>query len=106
MAERLVRDLAIEEALQIKIKATLSHNNQSHFKWFALSDEKINKNKVKLTITYYMGWQKISSGRIYDSCSGRAFIIGGIYYRIIGMVPYSKACQKCDAEDNGVEEAD
>ena len=28
MAERLVRDLAIEEALQEEIKDTLEHNNQ------------------------------------------------------------------------------
>ena len=30
MAERLVRDLAIEEALQEEIKHTLEHNNQSY----------------------------------------------------------------------------
>ena len=30
MAERLVRDLAIEEALQEEIKDTLEHNNQSY----------------------------------------------------------------------------
>ena len=27
MAERLVKDLAIEEGLQIKIKSTIAHNN-------------------------------------------------------------------------------
>ena len=30
MTERLVRDLAIEEALQEEIKDTLERNNQSH----------------------------------------------------------------------------
>ena len=30
MAKRLVRDLAIEEALQEEIKYTLEHNNQSY----------------------------------------------------------------------------
>ena len=30
MSERLVRDLYIEDALQILIKAKLSHNNQSY----------------------------------------------------------------------------
>ena len=33
MAERLVRDLAIEEDLQEKIKDTLEHNNQSYGEW-------------------------------------------------------------------------
>ena len=66
MAERLVRDLDIEEALQSEIKETLEHNNQSYVKWCALSDKEKNKNKVKLTVTYYMGWQKRSYGRRYD----------------------------------------
>ena len=30
MAKRLVRDLAVEEALQEEIKDTLEHNNQSY----------------------------------------------------------------------------
>ena len=49
------------------------------------------KNKVKLTITYDMGWQNISSGRRYDSSTGNAFIIGGISKGIIGTVLYSKS---------------
>ena len=36
MAKRLVRDLAIEEALQEEIKHTLEHNNQSYDEWCAL----------------------------------------------------------------------
>ena len=70
MAKRLVRDLAIEEALQEEIKHTLEHNNQSYGDWCALSGTDKNNNKVKLTVTYDMGWQKISSGRRYDSSRG------------------------------------
>ena len=36
MAERLVRDLAIEEAIREEIKNTLEHNNQSYGEWCAL----------------------------------------------------------------------
>ena len=36
MAERLVRDLAIEQALQEEIKDTLEVNNQSYVDWCAL----------------------------------------------------------------------
>ena len=38
MAERLVRDLAIEEALQEEIKDTLEGNNQSYGEWCAQKD--------------------------------------------------------------------
>ena len=39
MAERLVRDLAIEEALQEEIKDILEHNNQSYGEWCAQTDK-------------------------------------------------------------------
>ena len=43
MADRLMRDLEIEKALQEEIKDTLEHNNQSYGDWCALSD----KDKTK-----------------------------------------------------------
>ena len=55
MAERLVRDLTIEQALKEEIKGTLEHKNQSYVDWCALSGKGKNKNKVKLTVTYDMG---------------------------------------------------
>ena len=54
MAKRLVRYLAIEEALQEEIKHTLEHKNQSYSDWCDPSDKDKNKNKVKLTVTYDM----------------------------------------------------
>ena len=57
-------------------------------------------------MTYEMGWQKRSSGRRYDSSSGHAFSVGKRSKGIIGMVPYSKACRKCDAADKRGEEAE
>ena len=53
-----------------------------------------------------MGWQKRSSGRRYDSSSRHAFIIGGRSKVIIGIVLYYKACWKCDAAENRLEEAE
>ena len=106
MAERLVRYLAIEKALQEEIKDTLEHNNQSYGDWCALSYEDKKKNKVKLTVQYDMGWQKRSSGRRYDSSSGHAFIIGVRKKEITGMVLYSKACRNCDSAENKGEEAE
>ena len=77
MAKRLVRDLAIEEALQEEIAHTQEHNNQSYGYWCDLSHKGKNKNKVELTVTYDIDRKKRSSGRRYDSSSGHAFIIGG-----------------------------
>ena len=56
MAERLVRYLAIEEDLQEEIKDTLEHKNQSYSEWCAQTDKDKNNNKIKLTVTYEMGW--------------------------------------------------
>ena len=42
MAERLVRDLEIEEALREEIKETLEHNNQSYDEWCAQTDKERN----------------------------------------------------------------
>ena len=88
MAERLVRDLAIEETLQEEIKDTLEHNNQSYGEWCAQIEKEKNNNKVKLSVSYDMGWQKRSSWRRYDSSSGHAFIIGASSKGIIRMVLY------------------
>ena len=94
-----MRDLAIEEALQEKIKHTLEHNNQSYGEWCTQTDKGKNNNKVKLTVTYDMGCQNRSSGRRYDSSSGHAFIIGARSKGITRMVLYSKACWKCNAAE-------
>ena len=42
MSEPLVRDLAMEEALQGEIKDRLEHNNQSYGEWCAQSDKEKN----------------------------------------------------------------
>ena len=47
MAKRLVRDLAIEEALQEKIKDTLEQNNQSYGEWCDQTDK--GKNNTSFT---------------------------------------------------------
>ena len=99
MAKRLARDLEIEEVLQEEIKHTLEHNNQSYGDWCNLSEKKKNNNKVKLTVTYDMGWQKISAGRRYDSSRGHASIIGARSKGVIGMFLYYKACQKFESTE-------
>ena len=52
----------------------------------AISDKEINKNNVKLIITYYLGWKMISYGRRYEPSSGNAFIVGSIT-RVVSRNP-------------------
>ena len=54
MAERLVRYLAIEQALQEEIKGTLEHNNQSYGDWCDLSDK--NAKITRLNLPCNMIW--------------------------------------------------
>ena len=50
MAERVVRDLAIQKALQEEIKETLEHNNQSHDELCDQTDE--GKNNTSFSWPY------------------------------------------------------
>ena len=75
----------------MKIKDTIAHNDKSCVQLCALSDDGENKNKVKLTVTYDMGWQNRLSGRRYDFSSGHELLIGRICKGIIGMVFYSNS---------------
>ena len=52
MAKRMVKDLAIEEALQEEIKDTLEHNNQSYDEWCAQTDE--GKNNTSFSRPYML----------------------------------------------------
>ena len=52
MAEWLVRDLAIEEALQEEIKHTLEHNNQSYGEWCSQTEE--GKNNTSFSWPYVL----------------------------------------------------
>ena len=52
MAKRMVKDLAIEEALQEEIKDTLDHNIQSYDEWCAQTDE--GKNNTSFSWPYML----------------------------------------------------
>ena len=48
-----------------------------------------------LIASYDIDWQKISTGNLFDSLSGHAFIIGARTGNIIGFRVKSKSCSKC-----------
>ena len=65
----------------------------------------INENKfdefqnmigcVPLTISYDMGWNKRSGGRVFDSPTGHGYFIGCLIDNVIKMGVLSKMCSVC-----------
>ena len=89
-------DLAIEE----EIKQTILHEKGEDFYKVWKSKAAGEREKIGLTVSYDMGWNKRSSGHRYDSLSGHAFIVGAYTRRIIGCVIFSKTCAICTARNN------
>ena len=79
--------LIFNEGLSMEIKATIKHLLKAEY-----SVEEIEGymqgfedgscvlpprfQPLPIVASYYMGWNKISTGRVYDSSSGHAFMIG------------------------------
>ena len=55
--------------------------------WFENNEENIPDKikKIGIAISYDLGWQKRSTGRVYDSISGHGYLIGCRTGKIIGM---------------------
>jgi len=70
--------------------------------WFAKDDENIPDEikTIGIAVSYDMGWQKRSTGRVYDSISGHGYIIGCRTGKILGMQVRQTKCKKCQAQNN------
>ena len=85
----------IDTALIDEIKATLveklkgsDHDREKVITAFLNNDEQNIPGLVKkleLTVSYDMGWQKRSTGKVYDSISGHGFMIGCRTGNVIGF---------------------
>ena len=51
--------------------------------------------QVSLTISFDMGWNKISYGNRYNSLSGHPFIVGCLSGKIIAGTVTTKNCRLC-----------
>jgi len=49
-----------------------------------------------LTCSFDMGWQKHAAGRIYNSPSRHAFLVGTLTGKIICRTVYCKGCSSCE----------
>ena len=90
----------IEATIEEKLKCE-KYTNEAIKKTTNTFFEKDDKNtpdiirKVGLAVSYDMGWQKRSTGKVYDSMSGHRFIFGCRTGNIIGFRVKSKACSTC-----------
>ena len=50
---------------------------------------------INITVSYDMGWQKRSGGRVYDSLSGHGFFIGCRSNKVVDLGVMRKKCSIC-----------
>ena len=110
-----IRNIAQKEidlALEMEIKETIVNEKGEEYYAEWMSKAKGDREKIGLTVSYDMGWNKRSSGHRYDLLPGHAFIIGAYTRQIIGCVVFSKTCaifnmrkqKNRHADENGVTE--
>jgi len=70
--------------------------------WFEKDETNIpdEVKKIGITVSYDMGWQKRSTGRVYDSISGHGYLIGCRTGKILGMQVRQTKCKKCQAQNS------
>ena len=57
------------------------------------------REKVRLVVSFDMGWQKRASRNSYSSRSGYTFVVGMHTRRIIDCVVFSTNCKKCEIKE-------
>ena len=82
---------------KLKGKYTEDEINKHAKKFIDEKDEELPDEirQVGIAVSYDMGWNKRSTGRIYDSLSGHGFIIGCRTGKVIGYGVSKKKCAKC-----------
>ena len=87
----------MQKAIDEEVKLIL--DDEIKYKQF-----KAGNLRVRIAVSFDMGWNKRSSGNRYDSLSGHALMIGCLSKNIITSVVSSKMCRLCSpSEEDGVE---
>ena len=87
LEERKVGQKSMREAIE-KEASSDPTNNQG-----TMTNDGLKK---LLTCSFDMAWQRRSSGRIYDSLSGHAFLVGGLTKKVVNAVVLCKKCKVCE----------
>ena len=64
--------------------------------------DKMHKDlqKIGITVSFDMGWQKRSGGHIYDSLSGHGYFLGCLLGNVVYYGVIKKNCSMCDCLDS------
>ena len=85
---RKIAKESMEEAKVFEVRMQLESENNDYEEWRQIKNE-----KVKLTVSFDMGWSKRSSGHRYDSLSGHAFMVGCRSDMIVSAIVTAKECR-------------
>ena len=85
---------SMDEALHNEVEKVLQDDETNERK------EMLNNNQLKpfdvpITIGYDMGWNKRSSGRLYNSISGHGIMVGARTKKVVNYKSISKCCSFC-----------
>ena len=102
---------AMRDALNEEIEATIREKLEGKYDkekidsaikaWFVKDEPSIpdELNRVGLGVSYDMGWQKRSTGMVFDSISGHAFMIECRTGEVIRYDVRQTKCKKCEAQN-------
>lgn len=88
----------IEATIQYELKGEYSDDEiLKHVQYFQENEGFIPEiiKKVEVVASYDMGWNTHITGRVYDSLSGHAFLIGCCSGNVISFGVCTKKCVKC-----------
>ena len=101
-------DLILAESLKTELIATIRHELRTKYKLDTINshidayclgkydDVPIEIQRIGISVSFDMGWQKRSTGRLYDSISGHGYLIGCRTNNMIAMGVKKKKCSICN----------
>ena len=95
--ETLLEEISfrIRELMKDKISVSEINKNIKLLKQNRYNEMHPDLHRIGISVTYDMGWQKRSTGRIYDSLSGHGFFIGCISGNIVQSGVMKKKYYSC-----------
>ena len=91
VASQFMDDVLIEE-----ISATLKEKNTNKYSTeFLVTEIKNTLQAIPISCSYDMGWQKRSTGKVFDSLSGQGYLIGCRSKKVLSFNTMTKSCSIC-----------
>ena len=96
---RKIASETMKEGRTLEVKKQLEFDEKVYNDW-----GKSETDQVELTVSFYIGWNKRSSGNMYEYLSDHAFFIGCLSQKIIIATVITKQCRTCSSHEiKGIE---